>query len=498
MRCRTCNYALWNLTTRQCPECGAAFKPSEFEFTPGSVRFHCPHCNKAYYGTDDRGHLVPRGFNCVGCGRGIEMDEMALSPAQGLAEEQTVPIELPWTTRAKNGTIGSFFKTCWWAMARPTDLGRSVPIVGGAAAAWWFMLIVQFVSWTLLVSSFLVVIALPMALVPARGGMGGPAGMMVTGFGISLFVLVGFIVVILSPLWALTAHLILRSTGQTRGTMGVTFCSICYSSGANLPTGVPFIGYLFGPIWWLVSATMTVKESQRVSGGRAALAVLPLPIFMALLLIGGYVALMSFTMTAVTRAQAAATAAQTAAQAQSQSAGDAVNVKLLVTAISTESSKNSAGMLPDPLDLVSKGIVPPKELISTASQTTPETWPISGVPLGELPLIPEESLRQLRYRLSQIQQPPDDAGEFRLGDVVFTYRGMNVRMPDPRVWLVIMWPDPKVNSIEDPNWVVWVGQADGATVQLTPATFDAALMQQNTLRESLGMKPLRHPRDVGK
>ena len=33
MRCKTCDYPLWNLTTRVCPECGTPFLPSQFDIT---------------------------------------------------------------------------------------------------------------------------------------------------------------------------------------------------------------------------------------------------------------------------------------------------------------------------------------------------------------------------------------------------------------------------------------------------------------------------------
>jgi hypothetical protein len=59
MRCRTCEYALWNLRWRECPECGTPFRPSEFDFAPMSVRFCRPSCGQEYYGTGPRGHLSP-------------------------------------------------------------------------------------------------------------------------------------------------------------------------------------------------------------------------------------------------------------------------------------------------------------------------------------------------------------------------------------------------------------------------------------------------------
>ena len=37
MFCKSCNYPLWNINTRQCPECGAPFKPSDFQFALNEV-----------------------------------------------------------------------------------------------------------------------------------------------------------------------------------------------------------------------------------------------------------------------------------------------------------------------------------------------------------------------------------------------------------------------------------------------------------------------------
>ena len=62
MRCKNCDYRLWNLVSRQCPECGTEFLPHEFEFVLNSVRFCCPYCQQDYYGTGDKGHLEPIEF----------------------------------------------------------------------------------------------------------------------------------------------------------------------------------------------------------------------------------------------------------------------------------------------------------------------------------------------------------------------------------------------------------------------------------------------------
>ena len=111
MRCKTCDYPLWTLTSRMCPECGAAFLPSDFDFVPNSVRFCCPHCDQAYYGTTERGHLSPREFECVSCGAFIRMDEMVLRPAAGVAESQTRAATNPWLNLRETGLFKGLFST---------------------------------------------------------------------------------------------------------------------------------------------------------------------------------------------------------------------------------------------------------------------------------------------------------------------------------------------------------------------------------------------------
>src|SRR5437870_10981399 len=105
MHCKTCDYPLWNLKARQCPECGTPFLPSQFNFVINSVRFCCPHCDQTYYGTGERGHLVPSSFVCVNCARPIAMDEMVLRPAEGVSEQQTQTDRMPWLERAQRGWI---------------------------------------------------------------------------------------------------------------------------------------------------------------------------------------------------------------------------------------------------------------------------------------------------------------------------------------------------------------------------------------------------------
>src|SRR5574341_95612 len=121
MFCKQCGYRLWNLRSRICPECGTAFRPSEFEFVGNAVQFCCPHCGQDYYGTGASGHLVPIEFDCVKCGRHIHMDEMVVLPTSGVEEEQTKVEHMPWLDPSR-GWVKAWLSTIGMALVRPMRL----------------------------------------------------------------------------------------------------------------------------------------------------------------------------------------------------------------------------------------------------------------------------------------------------------------------------------------------------------------------------------------
>ena len=94
MRCTKCNYSLFDIRERVCPECGEPFAISAHFFEHCGVRFCCPHCDQQYYGTDEKGHLVPIHFNCVKCHNHISMN-------------QTI-VRMPLHTVVHHRTVSSF------------------------------------------------------------------------------------------------------------------------------------------------------------------------------------------------------------------------------------------------------------------------------------------------------------------------------------------------------------------------------------------------------
>lgn len=148
MRCHRCDYPLWAVEARACPECGEAFRPSDYQFAVGSVRFECPHCRTAYFGTSSEGHLEPRAFECVGCHRPIEMDAMVVMPvgAVDVASELVKPTI--WEQPEHPGGWR------WWMTARqllfaPGTFGRLIRRTGPTRPAWRFACIGWVVMWVL-------------------------------------------------------------------------------------------------------------------------------------------------------------------------------------------------------------------------------------------------------------------------------------------------------------------------------------------------------------
>jgi len=169
MRCTNCDYPLWNLPARQCPECGDAFSPSDFEFKPGHVRFCCPDCRQTYYGTGLRGHLEPIEFDCVNCGRHLHMDGMVLLPAEGVKDIDTRLDPMPWLERKERGLAHAWFGTIGMAMTQPQRLVRAVPSSTATSSAWLFMIVsnLLYMSIGQLIPALVVSIVLIVELLPA-------------------------------------------------------------------------------------------------------------------------------------------------------------------------------------------------------------------------------------------------------------------------------------------------------------------------------------------
>ncbi|MFQ5422565.1 MAG: YIP1 family protein [Phycisphaerae bacterium] len=479
MRCKTCDYRLWNLTSRQCPECGSAFLPSEFDFTIGTVQFCCPHCEQPYYGTGDRGHLVPSTFACVRCGRHISMDEMVLRPAQGVEEDDTQVERMPWLDRGKRGPVWAWWSTVWMAMTGPSRLIRLMPRDAPDGRAWWFTLITSGLA---LVGGAGVFILIPLIISAFSGGGSSGLTRMSRGCATLGIGFLGFTVgtLIVIVLWGLLAHGLLRLMGQTRGTLRHTFQAFCYSSGANALVAVPCLGFYLWVVsfpWWIVSAILMLRETHKVGGGRAAVAVLPGPVL-------GFIGIAALIYSAATSA-GGPFAGTGGATAETQAVTDAL----------LGYAENNGSFPRHAVELIADDELVSADYVALDTGTFEGGVPVGDTHLGRLPLLSDDALK--KEIQTAVDALPDNTIAHRLGDFVFTYHGIDPTKVPPGLWLVIYSQDPDLNTVWEPAQFVVVGQGAGATFTiLGTAAIKTQLATQNRLRAQYNLPPLPDPSTV--
>lgn len=482
MRCKTCDYPLWNLTTRVCPECGTAFLPSDFEFVINSVRFCCPKCEQAYYGTGPRGHLVPQEFNCVTCGQRVQMDQMVLRPAEGVQEQQTQTERTPWLERRQRGIVKAWFGTVGKAMVNPTRLMQALAPQASSADAWLFALVTALV--VALVAGIprvgLMFVMLAASGPPGRTAMSSTFGWLVMPV-VLMVVMPLVLIVILGPL----VHGLLRLTGSTEHGLQRTYQAMCYSSGANSPSGVPCVGPYFGWIWWVVSAVLMVSAAQRVSGARSSFAVITSAVLGFVLWIGGIFLGMVIIFSPMRSAiLASSTASFGTPVADARLIGQSLKAYAL--------ANNGRGPAHAAELVVFNGLGASNFISQTA--TDESLVPLANTTLAQFQMLPPN--RKNMAAQAAANALPQNVVAHRLGDVVFTYHGINLGSCDPGLWLAIVSPDPDQNPSASGNaGSIAVARSDGVAYPIT-GSFPQALAAQNQLRAKYGLPPLPDPATV--
>lgn len=475
MRCRTCDYRLWNLPSRQCPECGTPFRPRDYDFVPNSVQFRCPHCTQVYYGTGERGHLEPVEFDCIACARHVHMDEMVLLPAEGLDEEQTRVERMPWLDRRKRGAPRAWLSCVGMALVAPGRLMKLTPMTSSTAAAWWFAVFTQLLTLVGVLLPFLLFVGV---LGGSRGGGPGVAEFGVRAGGLLCVGLPGFVAFI--ALEGLIAHGLLVATGKTAGGLGRTYQALCYGSGAGVVSAVPCLGWYVGWIWPVVSTILMLREGQRVHGGRAALGLLALPV----LLIGGVIAFLAWMEFSVLPAKRAAMWAPNATDAQ-----------LVLDSLLDYAALHEGRGPRHAIELVADDLV---TMVDLLGYETPDSLWFDGYRF---------QTRGHREQLvkTSINSLPAGTIAHRLGDFIFTYHGMDLNAADGRLWVVIQWSESAPRAYADgrpviiyqiPGEKVGFGRADGTVIHPLASSIDALLAEQNALRVEMGLPAIPHPSRV--
>ena len=485
MRCRECDYPLWNLKNRQCPECGSQYAPDLYDFRPNSVRFCCPHCDQAYYGTDARGHLEPSVFDCVTCGRHLSMNDMVLLPAEGLQEMHTRVASNRWLERHRTGRFKSWCSTIGQSLISPGQLMKGTPVESSMKQAWWFFTVTMV---AILVVSFIpaacFMVGFPFLLsssgsAPAGGpGPGLLAGMM-AGMTAVIFVIVVPAMLLFVVVWGLVAHGLLTLGGSGHETIRRTFQALCYSSGAYVTSVIPCLGGYVAPVWWLVSAVLMVKVGHKVSGARATFSVATFPVVVVALIVAAYLTMLGVI---VYSSQAATTTRGLTTPVQKTQA--------VLDAVFDHTDDFNGSWPVHGLALAEQGYMTEWEYLGASTPTDMNDVPVGGgLDLLQFVVLPESDRAEVVEKAAGAL--PAGVVAHRLGDFVFTYHGIEVQEAAGGLWLVVMTPDPDVGGPS--AGAVVVGMADGTTRAIARNRIAEVLARQNELRINEGLPPLPNP-----
>ncbi len=485
MHCRNCDYALWNITSRECPECGAAFRPSDYEFVPQSLRFCCPHCDHPYFGTGDKGHIEPQSFACLRCGRPVSMDDMVLRPGLGVEEQFTRPDTMPWLDRSVRGRVRAWFQMIGKGLTAPSQLITATPPDSPVLQAWVFALICT----TIFVIPGYFFYAWIYAAQSVTGGVGlGWATVPVYAVAILAGVVVCSMFVVL--LWTLLAHGVLRVTGRVEHGYRRTCQALLYSAGGNVFTAVPCFGTLVGSTWWAVSAILMLRRAQGVSGTRAAFAAGALPGLALAGWTGMYALAFILPMTGVFGAGAGFGGSPGSPGYQTS----AINTALMTYRSEQGGDPQHAIEL-----LLTRTPILPAGAGSTALFCDPSSKTTAAdVPVGDDTLTGFENASratQLSTVGKVMEAVPEGIVAHRLGDFVFTYHGAAGGW-DPQLWSVVMLADPDVNGPPKDTDLVVIGNANMSVTETTAGELPALLKEQNAYRTTLGLPPLPDPATV--
>ncbi len=472
MQCKTCGYRLWNLVSRVCPECNAPFVPSDFEFLPNSVQFGCPHCNQTYYGTGENGELQPPAFECVQCRQHIHMNEMILLPAPGVEEDETRLVS-PWAERKKIGRFRAWFKMIGGALFAPGQLINKVPIEDPLRQAFHFCTIS---SWVAVMGIFLFPALMGLFIGASASGGGGS---LLVGLGAGLVVGllgVGFALVLFVAVWGALTQALLHVFGAPTAGIRRTYQALCYSSGANAISGIPFVGYWAGIPWWVVSAIIMVKDGQRVSGFKASVAVLALPLFSIAGVVGFYVWLFM----------------SMASGTGIFSGMGSLDTQLMASTINFYADANQ-GRSPDHgASLIVQGYLDAGNFVSsTLSNTTTGTIPIGTTNLQAFEELSAEEQQQVLE--AEIASWPPATIAYRIGDFVFIDPGTDHSNRDAGLWDLVGCMDPDQNAPGARTPYVHVGKVDGTISAFPIGAFPSELVAQNLLRRESGLPTLPDP-----
>ena len=497
MRCRTCGYSLLGIAGRNCPECNASFRPSDFDFIPNAVQFCCPSCNQAYYGTDVRGHIVPRSFACVSCQQQIDLDEMVVRAAQGFDESTTEAAEVPWEHDEKR--VRGFFRTIGWALIAPQKLGQGLMSPRATTSGLAFAFLVQGIALGLMVFTSVGAVLLfsGLAAAPGVGGAGAPGGppvMAMTGImalGSVIVIVIAAVAWLISTfVWAALTHVLCIVMGCDRRPFRITLATICYSSGCGALGWIPCIGQYssaLGYLWQIISAAIMFSKVHPRTPGRAVASIVLAPGLFILATIALFAALVMGALAMPAMGRGAGTIPGWVPPPPTAGAQfDQAEALVVIEAITRYRSEK--GQWPDhPAALADGYFMSPGDLMLDRLSTMDSQVLVGNRRLEEFPLLSAED-QSLLVKFERQKVDRDAGGLMALGDYLFFYQGIDVENAAVR-WIFVQ--KDRTSTTLPPTVVV--GQSDGSTMLLDAPSWSEALAEENRERTALGLTPIPDP-----
>ncbi len=199
---------------------------------------------------------------------------LPIERSEEIAAAGTEP--LPWESRRKLGLWSSLWLTWRDSIFRPVAFFRRMPPRGGYGPALGYALVLVVIG--LLFSSYWSVVESFLGGGQAQegGSLGALAGSLIALLVALLLIVplyVGFLFVAVAII-----HVGFLVVGAGRRGYEATFRAVAYSSGPAAFAIFPFFGPLLSSIWGMVLIFISVREAQRTTNGRAALAFL-VPLF---------------------------------------------------------------------------------------------------------------------------------------------------------------------------------------------------------------------------
>ena len=281
MRCRGCNYELWNLPPGDCPECGKAWRFEDFHFRREFVQFLCPHCDCAYPGEYIASLALPYAFTCTGCQSAIELGQMCARPAEGIDGSQAMQLDFVWSDRRQVGRWRAFWRVVGYSLGTPSRIGNTMTQKRGLRGALWFsFLCLNFAGF-----NWLIFITIAFWLPSFTGRSQSFRGVEFIAVLVFLAVFVGLVLAqqLFFLVWGLITHALIRMTGRARRAIGHTLSATQFCAGTFIICAIPICGFYFSLIsfvWMAVALVSALAALHKISRWRTAFAVLAPPVVM--------------------------------------------------------------------------------------------------------------------------------------------------------------------------------------------------------------------------